>query len=246
MKSAKLLVCNWKAIVTKTSDAKKIVTYISKLSSGVKKNIVVCPPAPFIGLVTLGKLSAGSQTVSNEHAGSTTGKIAAELLNDLKVNYCIVGHSEERARGVLNKTVNEQIQRLLEQKITPIVCLGEVERDMQGEYLKDVSVMINETFANLTIKQIETCIIAYEPVWAIGAKAKRPATLHEAEEAILFIKKNLAHKNKEKVPTVKFLYGGSIDETNASEFYHSPIIDGLLIGRASTSVDAFKSIVKNL
>jgi triosephosphate isomerase (TIM) len=241
MKNDKLLIANWKAVVTKPSEAKKLLTSYKKMQPSTKKRVIVATPFPFLGLVTEAKLITSAQTVSPEHSGATTGRVPAELLKEIKVSYAIVGHSEERAAGASNGYVNQQIQRLLECGITPIVCVGESQAGSAG--FDELQAMVVETFAKLPKAQIEKCILAYEPVWAIGAQAKRPATAHEAHEAILFCKKIITNDLLAgKRVSMRYVYGGSVDPDNAAEFLAVHDIHGLLVGRVSTDAKKFAKL----
>jgi triosephosphate isomerase len=245
MKNDNIIVANWKSMVHTQRDAKQLCKALDVLPPRIKKRLVICPPAPLIPLVREYKFQTGSQGVSDQLPGSTTGKFPAELLADLKVGYAIVGHSEERASGITSHQVHKQIQRLLNNNIIPIVCIGESQRDSDDPF-GELQTMIIETFGGLSADMVQKCIIAYEPIWAIGPKANRPATPHEAHEAILLCKKILMiHVLGSSTIQIKALYGGSVDQTNAREFLDIHDIDGLLIGRASTDSKQLISILNN-
>lgn len=246
MKKDNIIIANWKTLVPTVAAAKKLLTAYSKLPSRARSRIVICPPFPLLPMVVAAKLRTGSQTVSGAPSGSTTGRVSAELLASLKVKYAIVGHSEERANGTTSKMVQEQILQALEWGITPIVCVGEKNRSGSNPFA-ELEEMVMQTFSGLNKSHVENCILAYEPLWAIGAGATRPATSHEAQEAILFCKKLLVMKLLPgKNVTIRSVYGGSVDESNAAEFLQTHDIDGLLVGRASTNPAQFAQLVSLL
>lgn len=252
MKSAKkqeskLLVCNWKTLVTDPKEVKKLLASYLKFAPAIKKNIVVCPPSPFLHLVSDSKLTSGSQSISPELSGATTGLVSNQILKECKVSYVLLGHSEERTRGLTAEQLQQQIKRTLESKFIPLVCIGEKKRDEEGEYFNEFKQQLTDLYKGLTKNQADQIVLAYEPIWAIGAGAKRPATVEEAEEMIIyaqrFIKTNLYPPH---FKAAKFLYGGSVNPENAQGFWNSHHINGLLLGRASTEVKTFKQLISSL
>ncbi len=244
--SEKLIVCNWKTLVTNPKDAKKLLTSCSKLLPKVKKNLIICPPSPFLHLVSESKLTSCSQGISPELSGATTGLVSNEILKESKVSYVLLGHSEERARGLDEKTLQMQIKRALEVKLIPIVCVGEKSRDEEGNYFNEFKQQLADLYYSLPKQQASQIILAYEPIWAIGALAKRAATVEEAEEMIIYAQRFIKTELYPHSSSVKFLYGGSVNTENAHEFWNSHHIDGLLMGRASTEPKTLKELVSKL
>ncbi len=165
------------------------------------------------------------------------------MLKDIGVTHIIVGHSERRAGGETDEIVAKKTQAVLEIGIHPIVCVGEKERDAHGLYLETLKDQIKNSLANAPKKLINQLIIAYEPIWAIGAKeAMDPSIVHEMS---LFIKKVLSdiygHDNAINTP---ILYGGSVNFRNASDIIEKGQVDGLLIGRESVNIPGFIELLK--
>lgn len=217
---------------------KKSVKKIVTLQSQTKVHTVVCPPMPALGLAAtlLPKkktLTLGAQDVSGDGAGAFTGTSSAELVRSLKATHVIVGHSERRALGESDTEVNKKIRAALAVGLTPIVCVGELVRDAGHTYLQTLKDQIIATFAGLRESEIALCMVAYEPVWAIGKNASRSATPEEAIEMALYISKILHEHcgvtNHKEIPV---LYGGSVNAGNAEEFIMNDHIAGLLVGRA--------------
>lgn len=212
-----------------------------------KNGVIISVPFVFIPAVkkVLKKAKLGAQDIAPDIKGSMTGEVSAEMLKKLGVKYVIVGHSERRAMGESNELVNKKIKIALKGGITPIVCVGESNRDAQMKYLSFVSHQINESFKNLSSVDFKKIIIAYEPVWAIGKDAEREATPEESQEMAIFIKKVLSDMfGGNNAKNVKILYGGSVNTKNAWQFLRYGGVDGLLVGRSSLNPKEFSEIIK--
>jgi len=218
----KIIVGNWKMEPTSLAEARRIWNKVKNSSKQFKSiYIVVCPPSLYISKFSsnnkpLPVVSIGAQNVYSEEHGAHTGEISAPMLKDIGVTHIIVGHSERRAGGETDEIVAKKTQAVLEIGIHPIVCVGEKERDAHGLYLETLKDQIKNSLANAPKKLINQLIIAYEPIWAIGAKeAMDPSIVHEMS---LFIKKVLSdiygHDNAINTP---ILYGGSVNFRNAKE-----------------------------
>ncbi len=246
-----LIVGNWKMAPEKTIDAQRLAKTTLSLSKKYKKNlsIVTCPP--FIHISSVSKISKslklGAQTVSPSVDIAQTGAISAGMLKSFGVSYCIVGHSESRTKGETNEIVAQQTLRLLEKKITPIICIGERERDHQGWYLSEVKDQLEAVLSVIPKTAIKNVVIAYEPVWAIGAGAQREATVLECREMIIYIRKIIADHFGVKVgDAISILYGGSVDEKNAKNFIIEGKAQGHLVGRVSLDTKRFTALVRSL
>ena len=175
---------------------------------------------------------------------TSRGGISLFQLISLSVQYCIVGHSSQRAQGETNADVNLKIRECLAHNIIPIVCIGEKERDENSTYLKILESQITATFSDLSRAEFEHMIIAYEPLWAIGSDSKRSATPAEFETISLFIKKIVYDMTGQNpVGQITIVYGGSIDTIEEAVAYNDIGAHGLLIGRASLDVRMFNKII---
>ncbi|HQP11019.1 MAG TPA: triose-phosphate isomerase, partial [Candidatus Omnitrophota bacterium] len=191
-------------------------------------------------------IGLGAQNVYWEDSGAFTGEISAPILKDIGVQYVIIGHSERRQYfGETDETVNKRIKAALKHDLTPIVCVGEVLKEREGNKTFDViKKQCEGAFAGLTAEQMEKLIIAYEPVWAIGTG--KTATPVQAQEVHQFIRKLLAKLyNDDVAQTVRIQYGGSVKPENSAELMSQPDIDGALVGGASLKADSFIGIIKN-
>ncbi len=244
------LIGNWKMAPEKSTQAGDLVKKSNEIARLYKKSlsVIVCPPSVFILLAAKQAkvpLLVGAQGVAATDMPAQTGLVSAAMLKDTGAKYAIIGHSEMRARGDSNADVKEQLTRLFEKKLVPIACIGEKERDVQGWYLSEVKEQLETLFAGLAPLQAKKVIIAYEPVWAIGAKAKRAATPAECREMTIFIRKFLSDKYGEKAAkAVAVIYGGSADEFNAKSFIDEGGVQGFLVGRVSLDAKRFGSLAK--
>lgn len=247
-----LIVGNWKAYVETRAKAKALHQGAKRLAAKGSHEIVVAPPFPYLGLLAPtkpGKADAmlASQDVSVTVGGAQTGEVTAGLLRELGVAYVIVGHSERRASGETDTVVLEKARHALAHGMTPIICIGERERDDEASYLKEVRRQIEAVFAHLTPKERLQTVIAYEPIWAIGKTGADAITPADLGEMILYIRKVLAgHMPGRANQKVRILYGGSVEAGNVRGLAGGSGVDGFLIGHASTDVAQFSALVKAL
>lgn len=211
-------------------------------------DVVICAPYPLIAaLETAGQgchLGVGAQDVSEHQHGAFTGEVSAEQLSDLGAQYCIVGHSERRSyHGETDLQVNTKTKILLDNSITPIICVGESlaqrEHDLTETY---VAYQVAAAFSGLTAEQAMHCVIAYEPLWAIGTG--KTATGEQAAEVCTYIRSLIRAQYGARIArSVTIQYGGSMKGSNAHELLSHEDIDGGLIGGASLDPKALMEIV---
>jgi triosephosphate isomerase len=245
-----LIVANWKAYVQSTTKAKTLFAAAKRLATSSKHKIVLAPPAPYIGLLAAGnrsKVAFAAQDVSIAEGGAATGEIPAKVFYDLGASYSIIGHSERRALGETNELVVEKTRRALASKLTPIVCIGERERDADAKYLQFLRTQISTIFSPLSPKERAQVVLAYEPIWAIGKSAAFAILPADLTEMILYIQKIIA----EYVPgtggkKIKILYGGSVEPAGIAELAQGTGVDGFLVGHASVDAKVFTALVKNI
>ena len=223
----------------------------SKIEAAKYKNVQTVIAAPFVYLPELSKitnatLALGAQNISAEKEGPFTGEVSGKMLAAYKVSYCIIGHSERRTLGETNGLINKKIKLALAEKITPVVCVGETERDHGMWYLGVVKTQIEECFIGIPKASLARIIIAYEPVWALSStKDRRDATPEDCAEMIIYIKKVLADMfDAKSAETIRVLYGGSVSGDNTAEFLEAGKADGLLPGKASLTPKTFSAILK--
>lgn len=229
---------NWK--MNKTAD--EALAFVRDIRNGLNNitavDSVVCPP--FVALPTVSealkgtRIGVGAQNVHFEEKGAFTGECSAPMLKPF-CQYAIIGHSERRAYfNETDESVNKKAKALLAYELTPIICVGEsLEQNEAGETHEFVSGQVKAAFDGLSPEQAATCIIAYEPIWAIGTgKTANPA---DAGRIIgLTVRGAIADIFGEEVSQkIRVQYGGSANPDNIADFMGHPDIDGALVGGAS-------------
>lgn len=243
-----LIVANWKAYVETPKKAKVLLASAKRLVGRAKHTIVLAPSFPHLGLITggrKGKLCFGAQDVSLVEGGAATGEVTATTLVKLGVSYVIIGHSERRAMGETNEIVRAKVEVALAHRLTPIIGVGERERDIDARYLGTLRSQIDAVIEPLTPQQRAKVVIAYEPIWAIGKSASDAITPNDLAEMVLYIRKVLIDYMPERAARrVRILYGGSVERENARELAATSRVNGFLVGHASADTSSFASLVK--
>src|SRR3989344_1012797 len=245
-----LIVANWKAYVADIKKAKKLFAISKRLAKATHNHIVLAPPAPFLGALAAKNTSVvdfSAQDISATTGGAHTGEITASAYATSGATYALIGHSECRGRGDTNAIVATKLACTIAHGLTPILCVGEHERDCEGRYLATIREELTTAIEPLAKKDRTDIIIAYEPIWAIWKDAERAIGPSDLTEMVLYIRKILAELLTNKNSTdMLILYGGSLAPDNVRELGAGTGIDGFLIGHASTDVDTFALIVKQL
>ena len=238
---------NWK--MNKTVDeATALVSELKPLVADAKAEVVVC--VPFVCIAAVAKELAGSniklgaQNLHFKESGAYTGEIAPAMLTSLGVEYVIIGHSERRAYfAETDETVNLKVLAALEHGLKPIICVGEtLDQRENGITNEFVAMQTKLALKGVSAQDVTKCVIAYEPIWAIGTG--KTATDEEANETIAAIRRAIADVYGEKAQDVRIQYGGSMNPKNASGLMAQPEIDGGLIGGASLKAEDFSKVVK--
>lgn len=251
MKRRNIVVANWKMNPASLAEAKSIFSAVRNTAKLLKNtDVIICPPFPYIGL--LAKLNnpknlfLGSQNIFGLEKGAYTGEVSAPMVSDLGAKYTIVGHSERRLFGEDNETIRKKAQIALDNRLTPILCIGERERDRDGKYLDFIKSQIKESLTGLQKRDLVGFILAYEPIWAIGKSYREAMNSTDVHEMALLIKKIISENfGKDIAGTVRILYGGSVEAENAPDIMERGNIDGFLVGHASLSPNDFSAILKS-
>lgn len=249
-KKQKLLVANWKMFPATFSEAQKLFLETRRIGNGLKRaRIVVCPPSVYLGIFAhktkkvSHRVVFGAQDSSQHASGAYTGDVSADMLKNFGVSYVILGHSERRAMGESDACIGEKIHHALDSGLTPVVCVGESHRDEHGDYLQRLQEQIQQTFHRVSSQRIERVVVAYEPIWAVGARATGIITPHELHETVLYIKKVLTQQyGRASAEKVAIIYGGSVNAKDAQSFLEHTSVDGLITGRASLDPTEIKAI----
>lgn len=240
---------NWKMFNT-VADARILVTeLLPSLGTIQGVEIVLCPPFTSIlsvaALLEGSNIAVGAQNMHWEASGAYTGEIAPPMLAEY-CKYVILGHSERRAYfAETDASVNKKVNAAFEFDLTPIMCVGETLAENEAGITRDVVTrQVKEGLEAVDPKNIESIVIAYEPVWAIGTG--RAATAEGANAVIGGIIRNLLAQmyGNELAQKVRILYGGSVKANNAGDFFSYTDIDGALVGGASLKAGEFIAIVK--
>lgn len=248
MANKHVVIGNWKMNPASAEDAKRIARKTRTVASTLKRTeVVACPPFAFIPLgascTSVKNFALGAQSASVDETGAHTGDVSAAMLKSLGVEYVIVGHSEQRAAGDTNDAISRRMSRVLEVGMTAVVCVGEKTRDESGSHFEFLREQIKNTFSGIPENKAKDIVLAYEPVWAIGAKeAMAPEQVYEMS---IFVKKVFADVfGQEAAMKLKVLYGGSVNSRNAADIMNIGKVDGLLVGRESVNTPGFTELLK--
>ena len=239
-----MIIANWKANGDFESNKVWCDRFITRISKGSTKSIGITPShLHFNQIKNYFKdvdIEIGFQDIDIE-GGARTGSISPSMAIDSNCSFCLIGHSERREIFKEdNNLISKKFQVLINHQIKPILCIGEsFEEFKAGKTEKKLQSQIEECILDNSIQ--ENIIIAYEPIWAIGTgntpKPKDVNTIHE------FIK-DVVQSASENNLKPKVLYGGSVNKTNASDFFKEKNIDGALVGGASLDADIFLDIIE--
>ena len=241
---------NWKMNLGTSLEAVEFVRSIRRgLQALEGVEIVLCPP--FTALMSVAevlggsRIALGAQDMHWEEKGAHTGDISPAMLAG-SCRYVILGHSERRASLSESETdaaVNRKAMAALAHGIIPILCVGEnLAQNEAGETQAVVGAQVTAAFAGMDAAQAVRCIIAYEPIWAIGTgKAASPADANRTVN--LAVRGPLARAFGEATAQqVRMLYGGSVNAANIGSFVGMPDLDGALVGGASLTPGFVKMV----
>ena len=209
---------------------------------------VICVPA--CNIPTAAKvfkelrISVGAENLYYEEKGAYTGEISAAMLRDLGVKYVIIGHSERRQYfGETDTAVNRKVHAALDAGLSPIICVGESESQREMGVTQDwIALQVKTALYGVPAERLRRCIIAYEPIWAIGTG--KTATAQQAGEVCTAIRATIRGLYGARVArSVTIQYGGSMNPKNAQELLAQPDVDGGLIGGASLKPEQFVEII---
>ena len=245
----KIVAGNWKMNKT-PAEARALIAGIRSLLDGAScpVEVVVCPP--LVDLTVAAEalkgsgIGLGAQNMHAAASGAFTGEVSAQMLVETGAKYVILGHSERRALfGETDAQVNAKTKAALAAGLVPIVCVGETLVEREADQTSAVvTAQVKGSLADLGA-DLARCVVAYEPVWAIGTG--RTATPGQAQEVHAMIRRVLAELATGQIAnTIRIQYGGSMKPDNAAELMAQPDIDGGLIGGASLKADSFVDIVK--
>jgi len=235
-----LIVANWKMNPQTVDEAREIFNMVKEGIRNVERvEVIICPPFLYLPYWVefftkkKKKIKLGAQDCFWEEKGAFTGEISPSMLKNLGCEYVIIGHSERRKLGEIDEMINKKIKAAISAKLKPILCIGETEKERkEGKTFKVLKSQLEKDLKGI----LNSLIVAYEPVWAIGTG--KPCHPPEAKKVLLFLRKFLG-----KIP---ILYGGSVNSENAVNYIKEAGFSGLLVGGASLEPKEFITIVKNV
>ena len=239
---------NWKMNKTPSETKACAEEFKSLLPRTKWCDIVLCVPAVDISTAVRAfkdsRVAVGAQNLFYEKSGAYTGEVSADMLRDLGVKYVIVGHSERRAMfGETDAIVAKKVRAALDAGLSPIICVGEsLDQRETGVTMDLVSLQVKSALAGVAPEEVRRCVIAYEPIWAIGTG--KTATGEQAAEVCTFIRATIRAMFGARIArSVTIQYGGSMTPDNAAELLSHEDIDGGLIGGASLDAKKLMAIV---
>ena len=240
----KIIVGNWK--MNKT--VSQTIEFLGGVGEHLHNDVTFGIGAPFTALAAGVKHAQGlfvaAQNVHFEPNGAFTGEVSVEMLQELGVEWVIVGHSERRTFfNETDETVNKKVKAILNAKMTPIVCVGETLTEFEmGRTEEVVRTSVSNSLKGLSSDQVASLVIAYEPVWAIGTG--KNATQAIAQNTYAIVRDEVRVQFGEAAAqAVRIQYGGSVKPDNIKAYMSEPDIDGALIGGASLKIESFLEIV---
>lgn len=246
---SKIILGNWKMNMSREEVKTFFRDFLNLGPISEDTTIGLAVPAPYFSLVSdilnnsnYGILT-GSQNVHWEKQGAHTGEISGQMLIDCNVNFSLVAHSERRTHyGETNHSASKRIKSCLGNNLVGVLCVGETREEYESNKTEAVlDTQVRESLDSLQESDTANLVIAYEPVWAIGTGLS--ATPNEAEQAHITIRKILKDlfPQTEHIPII---YGGSVNEKNATELLKVESINGFLVGGASLKAESFATICK--
>ncbi len=240
---------NWKMNKLAAEGARFVMSMREDVPDGSKVDTVIC--APFIHLPFLTEaaretpIRVGAQNMHYEKSGAYTGEVSPEMLENILVDYVILGHSERRQYfHEDDELINKKVKAALQNELLPIVCVGEsLEQRENGETNQFVKKQVKAAFEGVRPGDAKKSVIAYEPIWAIGTG--KTASSEDANEVCKTIRETLTELYNEQVSQeVRIQYGGSVKPENIEELLSMSDIDGALVGGASLEKESFLQLLE--
>ena len=247
-----IIAANWKMHMTPQESDDFLRSFARLVPDKCPVQIVIAPP--FVSLPKAHEaltnareqnVELAAQNMSQHPAGAYTGEISARMIKECGCRHVILGHSERRSIfGETSATVNAKVLAALEARLHPILCIGETLEERDGGLIEKVlESQLRESLAEVGARRILDCVIAYEPVWAIGTG--RTASPEQAQEAHAFVRKVLTDMfGEDTAQKLRIQYGGSVKPNNMAELISQKDVDGALVGGASMEHGSFWEICR--
>ncbi|MEX2013411.1 MAG: triose-phosphate isomerase [Parcubacteria group bacterium] len=247
-----ILIANWKNHPGSLAEATFLLKQLSRNFKLYKKlSLFIAPPLPYLEPVSRRSRSfarLASQDLPSRSNGTHTGQVTSDILKSFGVRLAILGHSERRAEGETSELVAEKVKVALRSGIVPLVCVGEISRDQDGEHFEFLRDELKSSLAGLNKKtDVSKLALAYEPVWAIGKRAEDAMAPADLTQSVLFIKKVLTDMfGRAMAERIPILYGGSVESVNVGALFGETGIKGFLVGHASLNAKSFEAVARSL
>ena len=240
----KIIVANWKSTKESKRNLLGLVQKIKNTLRSSKTNIIICPPFPYlqpvIDKIGRSNIAVGAQYCSSKDGERHTGEVNSTMLSEMDIEYCIVGHSERREAGETYEEISEEIETLLRKRVHPIICVGDGSEDKTDDKtnLLNLRDELLNAIKDISAKDITKCLIAYEPKWAIGGTSTNAIDEETLHQRVLYIRKLLKEAYGRHIAfNVSILYGGSVKIENIETLNTFNLVDGFLVGGASTTAE---------
>ena len=251
MARRKLLFGNWKMNKT-IAESREFAKESKKLLEFAEAKGVDIGVAPvYLSLAAVKeenpKLNVAAENCHFEDHGAFTGEIAIPMLQEIGVDWVIIGHSERRTYfAETDETCNKKLLALEKAGMTPIFCVGETLEQFEAGKTKEViNVQVCKGLQGLGNEFVKNMVIAYEPVWSIGTG--KNASKEIAQDICSYIRELVRQAyGSEVADNVRILYGGSVKPENVHDYLLQADVDGALVGGASLKVDSFKALIENI
>ncbi|MAZ77537.1 MAG: triose-phosphate isomerase [Legionellaceae bacterium] len=236
---------NWKMNGDAVS-AKHLVESLRVGLSSVESDVVVFPPFVYLTQVIDqlrdSRIKVGAQNQCEQAEGAFTGEVSAAMLNDIGCQYVVLGHSERRhIYGETDAQIAEKFVLAQDNHLVPVLCVGEtLDEHEAGDTEKVVLKQLDAVITRSGISKFDQCVLAYEPVWAIGTG--KTATPEQAQAVHSILREHLSKQDAKIADSLRIIYGGSVKAANARAIFAQPDVDGGLIGGASLKADEFIAI----
>ena len=242
-----IIVGNWK-MNKSVAEAKAFVEAIDpKVTNSADWGFAPAMLGLATAKATAQNLIVAAQNCHFKDSGAYTGEVSVEMLKEIGVEWVILGHSERRQYfGETDETVNAKTLQVLNNGLTPIVCVGETLEEYEAGTTKEVcKTQTVAAFKGVEAAAMEKVVIAYEPVWAIGTG--KTATNEIAQDVCAYIRGVVAELfGQDVADKVRIQYGGSVKPEGLKTLLEQADIDGALVGGASLEVDSYTAMIENL
>ena len=247
----KLLLGNWK-MNKLASEAKEFALASKDLAKKAKEHNILLGVAPtYLSLQAVKEnaskdMIVAAQNVHYLEKGAYTGEVSIPMLQELGIDWVIIGHSERRTYdNETNEKCNLKIKALIAASMVPVYCVGETLNEFEAGRTKEiVGTQVRDGLKDLKAEEVKNLVVAYEPVWSIGTG--KNASTEIAQDVCKFIRDVLKDMFGEVAEEILILYGGSVKPENIKAYLSCKDVDGALVGGASLKIDSYEGLLTNI